>query len=978
MKFGFFELELMLTKYIPMRGGSTLEKVTQASIVNSSDSSSETSYLEAESDDNPKRFSKARLKSKLRTGSYNLCADEYLPSKVDLNQSLKEDSPKNLSKPRNRKKCYRRKNKKKVNLSQSYSVFNAEIEFGLIKCSPNSAELKGGDRTSDRIKTKSPNSAIDCVPTYRKLREDEVDCSKVSETATNDASSTSDIESIYETSCSSTSCGSSTPFFSQNPSDNTSGVLNPAQSLHRAIPVLAIDKTMDTGGNLIDHSAPHTCQPMIHKLPAVSPVPLHFSPDIYAVNKILAPNNVEMSPRGDGGPITYELTNPISGTGDLETEKFEDMRCISPGRLFPAHFEGKTKNGVYIKSQGIRPNVKESFVPGDPTATENYIVPIHHDPLHNTNLTNYLGHLQKSPIDFSLMEGERLDEASSKWMMNRNSFGALQLRRKRNHALSRVKESLGLLLPHNVSKQSRKVNLKLNSNNPSLKKDNKFSIKWFQKMNTEGNQTSTTKTNQDQKHNPSNGIKKNGDYFIKARYNGFESGIIQAPSHDNIFGIIQEYGNDSQLFQTTAQVHHGAYRKYPPTRYVMSEDELIGSRCIIPAGQTYSKTDSPLQPHVLPRKGILKKAGSLDSNENLGSNSTDKRKRNVVTYDLPVKETSLEADYDSIEQNAVALVKTSPTSDANQLKGDHPTRSENSFSKDATSVNGKERDSPDYSSQSQNLSPAIYENIQVVTNDLLPAKSYSRHHWQGAVSPVSNINLTKSEKLETASKNTFSENSCENFNMSSISSRGSICSTKASFDSMRLNFNKGLVSDVSKFGTIDNFTSNFPAFETTVDYSSRKIEKKMNFKSAIPISTRMKEKSMPRENCKSQGTSSPAYSTTNKNLNNLRLSEEKMSKPNYYYLTNSDILPPAGVKDRTRVIGQTEDVMNIPHSESSLKVEELNNYESYCIVNPTTSVSIQSNEYSPEQTPTSSYYKSLSPRRPFRRPSVSLLARIKL
>lgn len=937
----------MLTKYNPMRADSALEKVTPVNIINASDSSSETSFVDGESDDNPKRFSKTRLKSKSKSGSYDLCANESSEDKIDVNINLKDETP---NKPKLRKKCYRRRAKKKAKVSQSYSVLDAEVQFGLTKCSSEATLFKSGETTKNTVKSKT-KSPVPVAPTYRKFGEFEIDWSQFSEKATSNASSASDFESLYETSCSSTSCGSSTPFFAQ-PSDITSGVIKPDRILQQSISV--VDETMDKSVNMVGQSTFHTTQqPLIQKLPSVPTVPLLFSPDIFALDSILSPVPSDKNPRSAVGPIIYDLSNLSPTIASQENEEPIDARCVSPGRLFPPHFEGKTKNGVYIKSQGYRPNLKESFVPEELIPTENYLPG-----------AKYSNNVQRPTVDFNIMEGKKLDEASSRWMMNRNATGAMRLRQKRNQALSRVKESLGLLLPYSVSRNSRKSNVKFGSTSSPLKKDNIFPKKWFQKIVNEENHSSLFKADSDKKDIHTNDIKKNADYFIKARYNGFESGIIQTPSNDDIFGVIQEYGNESQFLQTTAQVHHGDYQKYSPTRFTFNDDEYLGSTCVLPSGQSYfaNITGDSMQPHAPPRKGILKKAGSLDSNENLTSNSTEKRKRNVVTYDLPLKEASLEADYDSIEQNST-LENTPRSSEPNDLDINKNKSHIEPNSKSHENESGKD-------TQTQGVCSATYENVQMAANDLVPARSYSRHHWQGSISPVNVRCLAKIEKTVKLNKNLSGENSSDSLNVSSISSRDSICSTKASFDSIRLCYHKCSNPDASKFSkfdTIDNFTSNFSAFETTVHYPS----KKFKYKSSIPISLRMKGKSLSMERCKSRCSTRTRSPIAEKNLKNLRMNTE--DKPHKQRTTHADIMSPVCFKRNNANSNNQESTDN--KFESPVKLDELNNYESYCIVSPTTSVpmSVQCDGKSAEKNSVSSpNSKSSSPRRPFRRPSVSL------
>ncbi|KAF2348730.1 hypothetical protein FHG87_020516, partial [Trinorchestia longiramus] len=125
-----------------------------------------------------------------------------------------------------------------------------------------------------------------------------------------------------------------------------------------------------------------------------------------------------------------------------------EPRAYSPGRLFPSHFEGKTKNGVYIRSQGFRPNIRQSYIARE-THNSSRVAATEDD---GKTIATSLRSVSKNAVDLSFLEGKSLNEVSSKWLMNQKNANNVSPRRKGRQTLTRVKESLGLLLPARVSR----------------------------------------------------------------------------------------------------------------------------------------------------------------------------------------------------------------------------------------------------------------------------------------------------------------------------------------------------------------------------------------------------------------------------------------------------------------------------------------------------------------------------------------------
>ncbi|KAF2348729.1 hypothetical protein FHG87_020515, partial [Trinorchestia longiramus] len=140
------------------------------------------------------------------------------------------------------------------------------------------------------------------VPLYRKIAEDEISDWHPRRRKTISASSTSEIGSVYETSCSSTTCSSS-PYLAQ-PSDVADGEIVQEQEERGplVVPSVTINEVMDTIDGLgnalqVDTNCGH---PVIYKLPSVSTVSHLLSPETAA--KIGSPHDSGLGSSTDGSP----------------------------------------------------------------------------------------------------------------------------------------------------------------------------------------------------------------------------------------------------------------------------------------------------------------------------------------------------------------------------------------------------------------------------------------------------------------------------------------------------------------------------------------------------------------------------------------------------------------------------------------------------------------------------------------------------
>ena len=939
----------------------------------------------SECDDNSQEPAKVQ-KLNNRSGSYSFMISDN-PA-CDQNVQNNKAYGNGLYDVKFSKNCIGKKIKKKSFISQSYNVFQVQSKQTMTEketSDSSTEERQNFDVNNCDASSQSRTKYLENVQVYRQISEEEA-CGWVC-----------DDKSL------SSSCDESTPRNGSFPSKTNRSLPSSVQDsrmFHE--PSIKFNRMSDHG---IDANEKKSTTEEILNQSSSTESQVTLTTDARVNNDTIALRAHIGLDSGLGSGTGSVLTKSDSNNSTIESpdrntidKQIADGENLRKAKLFSSHIEKRTKNGVYIKSNQSLPE-NQACYNIDRQSTEN--IGLNKDGEHLRSVQHAGPKIQiTSTRDLSVIEGKSLREASTNWILNKKSGENKSIYQRKRQALTKVRESLGSLLPYsNGSKFSRKntediknkttmQNVNISKECPKRSKEShssKLPTRWFQRLNAEDKEDQIICQTFWPKNLSSNApeTRKEIDYFLRARYNGMERHVkINKTCREKNTG--NEKDCDDAM-ESSAPVHllnyysSGSTTNHQNNLFICQPHDVSDN-------SSDRKNAFNFSINAIPKKGILKKCSSIESGD-LISETSSKRKRNVVTYDLPHSDLSLEFDgeYDSIENtdsnNDSKNINLSSESNVSDDPGDQE-----------LSTDIEERKAAQHSDQLQRLRALTYEDVQLADSAV---NNQSNNHdvtWNCENFPMFYMNAKDNCVDDYYNKNSGApclKGRIDVAEISSLSSKGSICSTKASFDCIQPNMYLPNCSNDTKFDTIDNFKSQLgnPSHDSN-GCSKDIIRKRRNsrFPSSIPVPLKnISLKDMNKTSNRKQSPDILSSDSSNQNTIIRRTKQQSSNKESFNLLSEIGNVQENGSPHflpSTSNAAKNNHLVEFTTSTASIKsfdnrLEELDNYESYCLVQPSSTKLLNHNEDSTENYTKNvtgnrlTLTRSPTPQRHFRRTSVS-------
>lgn len=972
--------------------------------------SSYNTSFNSESDDSSQGHHKARIKNNTKTGSYHF-------DKSNLFQDFQTEANDNFvnKESSSKLKAGGKLLAKKIGnhiMSQSYNLCDSQSEvrlLNIVKSYSTTGNYQNIDSGHDVEKLPAAdNLKSEGISHYRKMADEASGWT----TDNKNTTSSSDVGSAYDTSCSIPISGGVSPNAThpqnggpQTNEDKSNKTPSTPLFVHkRGINLDEVMKTVEEFGDLQSASP---SDPAVYRLPSVSTVTHLLSKEDNPIIQIISKDesNLQIQSTTDSGlgsgndSVLTKSDSNISTIEMLEQNKHDtptnELSSNLSRKLFNSCFDENAKSRVYIKSNKVRSNKN---ITAQKRMTKS------HDNIKSKNdfnaIVKRIPKSNSSMEDISSIEGKNLKETSTNWILSKKSReNKVPVNRRKRQALTKMKESLGSLLPYNGARQLKKItegnmtaktHLKSGSSipcprHPMKSRNSKSPNRWFQRVNTDGKDDQINSqslwTKQSRGNYPE--TKKEIDFFLRARYNGLDRKVVKSKCFkcDDELHIKQISDSQNEKYfikETTAQIHFmDCEFEKSALQYQLGHDMSDFAK----NSSESRKISVNFSNDALPKKGILKKCSSIESGD-LISECSEKRKRNVVTYDLPHSDLSLqlEDEYDSIE-----VIDDKENSTKIKIPIDSNTLDEETYSKcssDSKTID-ENVEEQQHTDQMRRLRALTYEDVNVDrwNNDKFAINNTIK--WNNN-QPTFSVNTKNSDcQFNEKPRDICSNGKDNSIDISSISSKGSICSTKASFDCILPNRYKPLYTQETRFGTIDKFKSQLRNPQWNKNQILREsMEKRRHarFRSSIPIPARVNFSSKTY----GIGFSSSSDSSTQNTIIRNTASQNISNKESQLEFSSTITLD---TSDRTT--HQTNSAGNVQTQEYEISssispspnttdtLEELDNYESYCLVEPVLAVIRSTAEQRNNQEDSSSEKEiipcSFAPQRPMRRASVSTL-----
>ena len=424
--------------------------------------------------------------------------------------------------------------------------------------------------------------------------------------------------------------------------------------------------------------------------------------------------------------------------------------------------------------------------------------------------------------DLESFEGKSLKDFSSNWILNRRpKHSKVPGLRNKKRALTKVKESLGSLLATGSSKQSKHEQILAKQISPPTKKSSHENSnvvqKWFHRTKDSDRDDSTIERFSPSRYSVKNKA-EHSDPFLRARYSGFGRENVVTGSSSSFSD------SDSKSGKVNAGRNSNLI-KFKECNTSGGPKDEISKQC----DRTDSQQPLPNPPfnysfEAVPKKGILKKGGSVDSSENFNIEDTAKRKRNVVTYALPPSCGSGSDDYDSIEE-----LINQPNEERRQPASGPPYFER--YSHDGSELFA---DAQPFSDELQRLEALTYERIANRGFNTMDSDELFFNNYRNGISILETLDIRKNLAENSEIKSFIPD-------ISSLGSKGSIGSTKASFDCIKPNRYEHMIKLNSGESSTGKFCPQLTSFnlDLPLSFSEHSHLPKNRFKSNIPVPTRL-------------------------------------------------------------------------------------------------------------------------------------------